>query len=461
MELLPALALAASLAACTGSGPPADAIPEPAPHAAESAPTRPNLIVVVTDDQRFDQMSCAGHPVLRTPVMDGLAAEGVRFTEAFVTTAICAASRATILTGRREGRHGYTFGTPPMGPDLAAESYPMQLRAAGYRTGFVGKWGVRFAKGAMTDAFDERHTPWYPYVDEGRPHLTDHIGDLAVDFVRREDDRPFCLSISFHAPHAEDSNPDQYIPPPDLEGLYADAAVAPPPLADEGFEALPGFLKESMGRKRWHWRFDTREKQIERTRDYWRLVSGVDRALGRVLAAVEAAGEADDTVVVLIGDNGYFLGERGLAGKWFIYEESIRVPLIVMDPRAPKARRGVTEDAMVLNTDVAPTLLSLAGLPVPAGHDGRDLGPLLRGEEPAWRSDFLYEHLLDNEQIPKSVGVRGERYVYARYFEEEPVFEQLFDLELDPDQLRDLARDPEHVGTLERMRARCDELGGR
>ena len=353
---------------------------------------------MVTDDQRFDQMSCAGHPVLRTPVMDGLAAEGVRFTEAFVTTAICAASRATILTGRREGRHGYTFGTPPMGPELAAESYPMQLRAAGYRTGFVGKWGVRFAKGAMADAFDERHTPWYPYVKEGRPHLTDHIADLAVDFVGREDDRPFCLSISFHAPHAEDSNPDQYIPPPDLAELYADADVAPPPLADVGFEALPGFLKESMGRKRWHWRFDTREKQIERTRDYWRLVSGVDRALGRVLAAVEAAGEADNTVVVLIGDNGYFLGERGLAGKWFIYEESIRVPLIVMDPRAPDARRGATEDAMVLNTDVAPTLLSLAGVPIPAGHDGRDLGPLLRGEEPAWRSDFLYEHLLDNER---------------------------------------------------------------
>lgn len=437
------------------------AAPAPAPAAVQDAALRPNILVVITDDQRFDQLGCAGHPVLETPNMDRLAAEGTRFRNAFVTTAICAASRATILTGRTEGHHGYTFGKPPMGPDLAADTYPVRLRQAGYRTGFIGKWGVRFAKDTMAGAFDVRHDPWPPYLQDGRPHLTDHIRDLAVDFVKTADERPFCLSISFHAPHAEDPNPDQYIPPPDLAGLYADAEVPPPPLAEEGFAALPPFLQESLGRTRWGWRFDTREKQVQRTKDHWRMITGVDRALGRVLTALQDAGHGDDTVVLLMGDNGYFLGERGLAGKWLIYEESIRVPLLVMDPRAPADRRGAVLDPMVLNTDLAPTILALAGLEPPAAYDGRDLGPLLRGDSPPWRSDFLYEHLMDHKAIPKSIGVRGPRYVYARYFERTPVFEQLFDLETDPSELHDLARDPEHAAALDAMRARCDELRGR
>lgn len=421
---------------------------------------RPNLLLVVTDDQRWDQMGCAGHPVLQTPVMDGLAEDGVRFTNAFVTTAICAASRATILTGRREGEHGYTFGKPRMGQQLADESYPAQLRAAGYRTGFVGKWGVKFEKGVMTGAFDSFRPMGPPYRREGKAHLTDRTADAAIEFVKVEDERPFCLSISFNAPHAEDSHDDQYIPPADLAELYADAEVPVPRLAKEGFEALPEFLKDSMGRDRWYWRFDDRAKQVRRTKDYWRMITGVDRALGRVLAALEEAGAADNTVVMLIGDNGYFLGERGLAGKWWIYEESIRVPLLVFDPRAADARRGVTSDAMVLNLDLAPTLLGFAGIEAPAGYSGRSLEPWLAGEAPEWRSDFLYEHRMVNARIPTSFGVRGERYVYACWDGQEPVFEQLFDLERDPDQLVDLARDSEHAAVLERLRARARVLRG-
>ncbi|MCK5940566.1 MAG: sulfatase-like hydrolase/transferase, partial [Planctomycetes bacterium] len=335
---------------------------------------RPNLLLVVTDDQRFDQMSCAGHPVLETPTMDRLARDGVRFRNAFVTTAICAASRASILTGRREGRHGYTFGKPPMGRALGETSYPKLLRAAGYRTGFVGKWGVRFAKGALDDAFDYRKGSGHPYLKKDGRHLTDIVTEQAVTFLEQHDGaRPFCLTVSFHAPHAQDGHEDQYIPPPDLAGRYRDAQVPIPPLADSGFAALPPFLQRSLGRVRWRWRFDERDKQVRRTKDYWRMIDGVDRGLARILAELERKGLADDTVVVFTSDNGYFLGERGLAGKWLIYEESIRVPLIVHDPRAPAARRGVVSDAMALNVDLAPTLLALAGVVAPADYDGRSL----------------------------------------------------------------------------------------
>lgn len=418
-----------------------------------------NLLLVVTDDQRFDQMACAGHPVLQTKTMDALAARGVRFTNAFVTTAICAASRASIMTGRREGRHGYTFGKPPMGKQLGDDSYFAQLKRRGYRTGFVGKWGVKFAKGALDGAIDYRKGSGHPYLKKGRPHLTTLVADRSIEFLKQQDaDTPFCLSVSFHAPHAEDGHKDQYIPPPDLASLYDEAEVPVPPIATEGFEVLPDFLKKSMGRRRWGWRFDNREKQVRRTKDYWAMITGVDRALGRILAALEERGLADDTVVIFTSDNGYFLGERGLAGKWLIYEESIRIPLIIVDPKLPASRRGTTNDAMVLNTDFAPTLLDVAGVAAPKGYDGKSLMPLVRGESPNWRDDFLYEHRMNNKEIPKSQGVRGSRWVYARFDEQKPVHEQLFDLQNDPQQLRNLAGSDAHADVLATMRARCDEL---
>ncbi|MCH2103679.1 MAG: sulfatase-like hydrolase/transferase [Planctomycetes bacterium] len=427
---------------------------------------QPNLLVVVTDDQRYDQLGCEGHPVLETPVMDRLAAEGVRFKNSFVTTAICAASRASLMTSQREGSHGYTFGTPAMGAAIADDTYFARLKDAGYRTGFVGKWGVRYERGVMRDHIDTFRQMSPPYLrpkdgDVDR-HLTDRTADEAIRFLREGGDEPFCLTLSFNAPHAEDPHPEQFIPPRELDALYAGAEVAVPPLsAPEVFEALPEFMQSSLNRVRWGWRFDTREKQTERTLDYWRMISGVDMALGRVLAALQEGGHAEDTVVVFTSDNGYFLGERGFAGKWLIYEESVRVPLIIFDPRVGEERRGQVLDEMVLNLDLAPTLLALAGVEAPETYEGRSLIPLLRGQSEGWRTDFLYEHRFAHEQIPQSEGVRGERFVYVRYYEEEPAYEQLFDLERDPMQLKNLALSPHRESfeaELMRMRARCDEL---
>jgi uncharacterized sulfatase len=427
---------------------------------------RPNLLLVVTDDQRFDQLGCEGHPVLRTPNMDRLAAEGLRFANSFVTTSICAASRASLMTSRREGSHGYTFGTPAMGEQLADETYFARLHDAGYSTGFVGKWGVRFDPGVMSDHLDTYRPLSPPYLrardGEDARHLTDRAADEAIRFLaQQEDGRPFCLTLSFNAPHAEDSNPLQYIPPCDLAQLYAEAEVALPPLSEAGvFEALPEFLRSSLNRERWGWRFDTREKQVKRTRDYWSMIAGVDRALGRVLDALDEQGLAQDTVVVFTSDNGYFLGERGFAGKWLIYEESVRVPLIIYDPRLPQGQRGRLVEQMVLNIDLAPTLLALAGVQAPEAYEGRSLVPLFGQAPESWRSDFLYEHRMKHPAIPKSEGVRGERWVYARYYEQQPLYEQLFDLRSDPLQLTNLAGDSSFEQVLSAQRARCDELLG-
>ncbi|MCP3915998.1 MAG: sulfatase-like hydrolase/transferase [bacterium] len=425
---------------------------------------RPNFLFVLTDDQRADALGCAGHPVLETPNIDRLAESGVRFTNAFVTTSICAASRASLMTGLYEGTHGHTFRAPPIRAQDAQASFPSQLRGAGYRTGFTGKWGVRVAgegRKGMFDAFRPVGLPYHKAQPDGSTrHASERTADEAVAFLKDcERDEPFCLTVSFNAPHAADSEPRQYFWPSSVDDLYVEAEVAEPVLSEPAFfDSLPAFLREGMNRERWAWRFDEPQKRLDMTRGYWRMISGVDGAVGRILEQLEESGFARNTIVVFTSDNGYFLGERGFAGKWLIYEPSIRVPLVVYDPRAEAEQRGVEVDALALNVDVAPTLLELAGIDAPASYQGRSLVPWLGGEPSSWREDFFYEHRFDHADIPKSEGVRGQRFVYVRYYEQDPVHEELFGLERDPAQAKNLVGDPEYTGTLARMRLRCAEL---
>ncbi|MEM7307241.1 MAG: sulfatase [Planctomycetota bacterium] len=426
---------------------------------------RPNLLFIVTDDQRDDALGCAGHPVLRTPVIDGLAARGTRFTNAFVTTPICAASRASILTGTWERRHGYTFGTPPLSAEEVAESYPALLREAGYRTGFTGKFGVRAPQGspgAMFDFFRSYGQPFQKQREDGSTrHLTDIAGDDALEFLADcDEDIPFCLTISFNAPHAEDATKENPYPhsPPEAE-LYAEGEMPAPRVPMDFWEGLPEFFSTSLNRVRWFWRWDTPEKYDRFLRDYYRMVSGIDRVVGTVLEDLERRGLADNTVVVFTSDNGYYMGSRGFAGKWSHYEESLRVPLVIHDPRMSTDAGGRTVPELALNVDLAPTLLAFAGVGAPAGYQGLSLVPLLSGAPPEpWREDFLFEHLMNDARIPRMAGVRSKRHVYARYVDHLPDGEFLHDLERDPLQLVNLAGDPEHAELLDQMRRRCEEL---
>ncbi|NCP28687.1 MAG: hypothetical protein AUJ96_02650 [Armatimonadetes bacterium CG2_30_66_41] len=429
---------------------------------------RPNFLFLLTDDQRWDMAGCAGNALIRTPNMDALAREGVRFANAFVTTSICAASRASVLTGLHERTHQFTFGTPPLRDELVDLSYPKLLRDAGYRTGFVGKFGIGVEQGATARMFDSfkplNRTPYFKRQPDGSErHETDLDGDAAVDFLRGcKPDQPFCLSVSFNAPHAEDADPKQYFWPKAFDDLYTDVRMPVPKTADPAFfERQPDFLKKSMNRERWRWRFETPEKAQEMTKGYYRMVTGVDAVIGRLRDELVRLGVADNTVILLLGDNGYFLGERGFAGKWLMYEYSIRVPLLVYDPRVPQRQRGVVPQQMVLNLDVPETMLELAGVPVPATMRGRSLVPLLRGETPNWRTDFFYEHLFENKTIPKTEGVRTERWAYLRYFEQVPVYEELYDVVNDFDEEHDLVGDPAQRTVLNALRKRCDELRDR
>lgn len=431
-----------------------------------AAAERPNVIFFLSDDQRADFLGCAGHPIVRTPNVDALASRGTRFKNAFVTTSICAASRATLFTGLWERSHKYTFGTPAIASSMIDASYPAVLKRSGFRTGFVGKFGVNAGPGGTGRMFDSfvplNRNPYFKKQKDGSlRHLTDITGDRAIEFIDGcSADKAFCLSVSFNASHAEDSDKKDHFPWPQSEnGLYDDVTIPPPLVATDFWKKLPPFFHNSMHRTRFFWRWDTPEKYQSNVKAYYRMITGLDRNIGRVLKALSEKGLADNTVVVFMGDNGYYKGSRGFAGKWSHFDESLRVPLVIADPRANEANRGRVEEAMALNVDVPATILSIALGKNQESYQGRSLSDMVNGTTPKeWRSDFFCEHLMDRFDIPKYEGVRGERYVYARYFQHMPEGEFLHDLKTDSQQLKNLVSDPAHAAALKQMRARCDEL---
>ncbi len=305
-------------------------------------------------------------------------------------------------------------------------------------------------------------------------HETQILGDWGIEFINEQPkDQPFCLTLSFNATHAEDGDKrpgiGHYPWPKVTDGMYEDQEMPLPPLNDPAiYESQPKFLKKSINRQRYFWRWDTPEKYKTNMRAYFRMISGIDHVLGRLVEQLEEKGLADNTIIIYSADNGYYLGNRGFAGKWTHYEESLRVPLVVYDPRLPEAKRGKLRSEMVLNSDLASTMIEFGGEPSPATHTGRSLVPLIQGEMPTdWRSDFLCEFLAVPKTIPRWEGVRSSDWVYARYFVDGPdqqPFEFLHDMENDPDQLVNLAalpaaeRTDSQNDTLARLRSRCTEL---
>jgi arylsulfatase A-like enzyme len=425
-----------------------------------SAERPPNILFLLTDDQRWDTLGILGNDVVQTPNIDRLAREGVLFENNFVTTSICAVSRASIFTGLYARCHGVHNFSTPLSEELHEISYPARLRDSGYRTGFIGKYGVGGAKDLPADRFDyfEGFAGQGQYFNEvgGKTvHLTKILGQQALDFLAGStSDQPFHLSISFKAPHVQDGTTPYFLSDPEYDNLYADVEFKPYPKNDPRyFDELPEFLKTSENRVRWEQRFATPEMWQESMRRYYRLLYGVDVQVGRILADLEQRGRLDNTVVLFTSDNGFYLGERGLAGKWYMDEESIRTPLVIRDPRQPDTS-GTRRSEMALNIDLCPTMLALAGLQAPSSMNGRDLRPLVRGETPDWRSEWFYEHLFEHPRIPKSEGIRTGRSKYFSFFEQQPPVEYLYDLEQDPGEEHNLAADKTHADELAAMQQR-------
>jgi arylsulfatase len=420
-----------------------------------------NVLVLYADDWRFDTLGCAGNPVVKTPNLDALAGRGVRFTQNCVTTAICGVSRATLFTGQWMSRHGNEGFNPFKTP--WAQTYPGLLRDNGYWVGHVGKWHNGKFPAENFDfgrSYAGRH--WMKEPDGTMIHVTQKNENDSLEFLKdRPKDKPFCLTVAFFATHAEDSNPKQFLPQPQSMSLYNDSPVPVPPNAtDESWKRLPKFFdEENEGRNRWHWRFDTPEKYQEMMKNYYRLATEVDATCGKIIAELKAEGIYENTLVIFTTDNGYYHAEHGLADKWYPHQESIRVPLIIDDPRMPEGKRGTTDDDFTLSVDLAPTILAAVGIPAPKRMQGRDMAPLyLASEKPEWRTEFFYEHatLRDKDFIPASEALVRKDWKYFYW----PDFgvEQLFNITEDPREENDLIADPAQESRLAEMRARFKEL---
>ncbi|MFO7826797.1 MAG: sulfatase-like hydrolase/transferase [Cyclobacterium sp.] len=427
---------------------------------------KPNIIFILTDDQRWDALGHAGNELIHTPEMDRLAEEGTYFKNALVTTPICAASRATIFTGLYERTHAYTFQTGPIKGEYMESAYPKLLKEAGYRVGFYGKYGVNHKD--LAGQFDEYESYdrngqfkdhrgyFYKTIGSDTVHLTRYTGQQALDFIDQANpDEPFCLSLSFSAPHAHDPAEDQYFWQDETDPLLQGITIPEADISeDRYFEAQPEIVKSGFNRLRWTWRYDTPEKYQHSVKGYYRMLSGIDLEIAKIRQQLKAKGLDQNTVIILMGDNGYFLGERQLAGKWLMYDNSIRVPLMVYDPRLTN---HVDSEEMAANVDVPATILDLAGVQIPDAYQGKSLMPVVKGER-LNRDTVLIEHLWDFENIPPSEGLRTAEWKYFRYVNDKSI-EELYHLKDDPKEIHNLAKDPQHAARLAAFRKKLDSMG--
>ncbi|GAB2800907.1 sulfatase [Rhabdobacter roseus] len=393
-----------------------------------------------------------GNPIIKTPHLDRLASGGVLFQNAYVTTSICCVSRASLLSGQYMSRHKIQDFATSFGPEAFQSTYPMLLKQAGYQVGFIGKFGVGNPKEQPAAAFDfwacsDKGQPDYEMKDERGNYLhhTDKVnGDIEQFMESTRAAQPFCLSVSFKAPHVQDNDPRQFIIQPRYKSMYAGDSIPEPEKADPKYwRAFPDFFRteENIARERWHLRFENNRMYQESVRNYYRLLSGVDEVVGNLVQSLERRGLADNTIIVFMGDNGFYLGEYGLAGKWYGHEESIRVPLLIYDPRNPKLR-GLRPQPFALNIDIAPTILRLAGVAVPETMQGIDLIELVSTQNKALdRPEFFYEHtFMGSPKLPQVEGVVRKDYKYMKYIEHG--YEEYFDLKKDPGERQNLAADP-------------------
>jgi N-acetylglucosamine-6-sulfatase len=439
--------------------------------ATSAAEPRPNILLVVVDDLRFDDFHAAGHPFAVTPHLDRVAREGAQFKNFFAVTPLCSPSRANILTGLETRHHGILDNTDRSPRSHELPTFARTLRAAGYNTGFIGKWHM---------GNDPTPRPGFDYwvsmkgqgevadpelFENGRlaraqGYVTDIFTQRALSFIRQPRTAPFLLIVSHKALHPNKVQRADgttaaigeggFIPAERHKALYADARpprrgnYAVPPKGKPALERpIPGL--KPLGP-------DTVTPD-ETIRDRLRMLAAVDEGLGQIFAELEKQGCLDRTVVMVIGDNGYFYGEHGLSEeRRLAYEESIRLPLLVRFP--PRVKAGAEPTGMALTTDLAPTIIELTGAPALPNIDGRSLVPLFTRTPDDWRKSFLVEYTTDIV-FPRTLkmgydAVRTERYKFIRYRDLDGMNE-LYDLRDDPFELSNLINSPNAAEVRGRM----------
>mmetsp|Transcript_18120 Transcript_18120/g.37566 ORF Transcript_18120/g.37566 Transcript_18120/m.37566 type:complete len:585 (+) Transcript_18120:135-1889(+) len=471
-----------------------------------------NVVLFYADDWRHDTLGAAGNPIVKTPVLDALAKEGVRFTENCVTTSICWVSRATLYSGQYLARHHFEMlgkGRTVNGTEMKFEVpqnetlYSLLKKKANYHVGHAGKLGlwVELDHELNFDFFTDEDGWHWRIIGNKMWHVTEKNTADALRFLAtRPKEKPFFLNVAYFATHAVDGDVRQYMPQNESMSMYVNDTIPIPATAtEEAWGKMPPFFGEyNEGRTRWRWRFDTPEKHQHMMKNYYRMASEVDKSVGLVLNTLRDQGVLDNTLIIFTTDNGNFHAEHGLADKWYPHQESIRVPLIVKDPRMSPEFVGTTNDEFTLNIDLTATILGAAGLDPLPSMMGRDMSVLYRkggiqtgaaaqgipkisasnderhyinsasdgqgkyhsGSESSWRTEFYYEHPMHSnpQYIPASQALvrKDYKYFYWPNFH----YEQLFDIRNDPGEMNDLrnSNDPEHKEILAAMRKRFVEL---
>lgn len=428
---------------------------------------RPNVVMILTDDQRWDCLGVAGHPYLKTPNLDRIANEGVRFSNAFVTTSLCSPSRASFLSGLYAHSHGVINNFTEFPSELP--SYPLRLQQAGYETAYVGKWHMGEDNDSKRPGFDYwvSHQGQGSYYDttfnvdgerqEIKGYYTHVVTDLAIDWLERPRSAPFCLCLGHKAPHGA------WVPERKYEHVFDDIEIRRPATADDTGPDKPSFIRERIdtwhginGNLYGHNDFDVF------VRNYHATILSVDDAVGRLYEALEAMGELDNTIIVFAGDNGFLLGEHASIDKRTMWEESIRVPFLVRYPGLITEPRVVEEQ--VLNLDLAPSIVDICGADSLGDVHGRSFKGLLTGEERNWRTSWMYEYNFE-DQFPYTPNVRGVRtddWKFCHYPNggdaPDTYMAELYHLESDPLETRNLINDPDSQDKLAELQAELQQI---
>ncbi len=469
-RLVPLAALMVALAGCA-----------PAPARLPAAEARaPNIIVILVDDLRWDDLGIEGHPFVETPAIDRLAREGARFRNAFATTPLCSPSRATILTGQYAHTNGIVDNTARDAASHRLQTFAQPLAAAGWRTGFFGKWHM-----GNDDSPRPGFTRWVAMQGQGeatdpqfnidgtrareRGYVTDLLTDHVVDFVREPGGQPFMVFLAHKALHpnivqrddgstgAVAGQAEGFVPAPRHRGRYAAAVVPRRPNAGPPVAGKPALQRAIEGVAPLGPETATPDRDV---RARLEMLLAVDESVARIVQALEDNGELARTVIFLTSDHGYFYGEHQLnEERRLAYEETIRIPLIVRHP--PLVAAGAVPEAMVQAIDLAPTILELARVADPVARQGRSLVPLLRGDEVPWRQSILVEYRSDTV-FPRirDMGyqaVRTTRHKYIHYLEL-PGMDELYDLEADPYEMSNLIGTPQGEALLPALQAELARL---
>ena len=446
-----------------------------ATHSAAQTPKRRNVIFILTDDHRYDAIGfLKSQPFLETPQLDRLAREGAHFKNAFVTTALCSPSRASILTGTYAHKHRIVDNNTPI--PAGTVFFPGYLQKAGYKTGFFGKWHM----GAETDEPKPGFNQWVSFRGQGtylpsanglningkkvpqKGYITDELTDYALDWLKTlPKEQPYFMYLSHKAVHAE------FIPAERHKGRYKDAKFTyPPTMAAEGemAQSRPMWVKNQ--RNSWHgveYPYHSTLDIAEYYQRYAETLLAVDESVGRVLDELKRRGELDSTLVIYMGDNGFAFGEHGLIDKRTAYEESMRVPLLARCPELFSGGRTVKE--VVAGLDIMPTVMDAARVAIPAGLDGKSWLPVVTGQKTEWRKELLYEYYWERNfpQTPTMHALRGDKFKFIRY---QGIWDldELYDLEEDPLESRNLINSEKFKPVVDQMRKRLfdilEETGG-